>query len=188
MIIESDDETAPSPKGAVDESTVYDDDGPFSEQQSLAETGLELGVEIPAVEVHEEQGTDETPMPPVQDLSLVLPETKPNPFTACKNFLCSPPTSPPLVRTTVTPDVGCLSFRPPAFRDAHGEWSTITSQVGRQESPTRKAYIFSSAEIRTLVASRGSDEGAGPNKLVFSLDWKFINGIVKWRNFKAGQG
>lgn len=127
-------------------------------------------------------------MSPAQDLPPVSPETKSNPFTASRIFLCSPVALPPPARATVVPDVGRIPLHPPTTHDTLGVCPTVTSQASQQESQTRKTYIFSPAEIRTLVASRGSDEGSGPNKLVFPLDWNFINGITKWRNYKAGQG
>ena len=168
--------------------SVRDNDVPSPERQPLAEYGLEPQKENPTVESQDEQVTEDTPMPSVQDPSPVSRETTPNPFTASRIFLCSPVAPPPLARVTVVPDVGHLSFHPPPFHDTRGGFSTATSQTPQQESPTQKSYIFSPAEVRTLVASRGSDEGSGPNKLVFPLDWNFMNGITKWRNHKAGQG
>jgi len=190
MIFDSDNETTPAPwptKGAKDEDVVHGNYVPSSEQQPLAKPDLEPQTENPAVESHEERVT-ETSIPPVHDLSPVSPETKSNPFTASRIFLCSPVALPPPAQATAVSDVGRLSFHPPTTHDTRGVCPTVASQASRQESHTRKTYIFSPAEIRTLVASRGSDEGSGPNKLVFPLDWNFMNGITKWRNYKAGQG
>ena len=190
MILESDTEATPAPwsdKGAADENTIHDGGLSSLECQPAPESCSEPHSENPSAEPCEKKVTEETPMPPVQDLSLVSPETKPNPFTASRLPLRPPGAPPPFVQATMIPDVGLLSLYPPAARRAH-IGSAVTSQVPRQESPTRQTYIFSAAEIRTLVASRGSDEGSGPNKLVFPLDWDFMNGITKWRNFKAGQG
>lgn len=178
MILESDTEATPAPrsdKGVADEDAIYDNAVPPFEQHPVPESGPELQMEA-------------TPMPPVQDLSLVSPETKPNPFAESMIFLRPPGALPPFVRATMIPDVGSLSLYPHSAYDIHTRSSTIASQAPCQEYPTQQTYVFSAADIRTLVASRGSDEGSGPNKLVFSLDWGFMNGITKWRNFKAGQG
>ena len=191
MILESDSEATPTPpsgKEATGEDAIRDDGAPSFKQRPLAETGSEPETKNRTTESHEKQVTQETPMPPVQDLSLTSPETKPNPFTASRIFLRPSGALPPLLRATAIPDVGHLSLYSPAVLDARNRGSAVGSPAPRQESPTRQNYIFSAAEIRTLVASRGSDEGSGPNKLVFSLDWGFMNGIIKWRNFKAGQG
>lgn len=188
MILDSDNETSPAPglaKETPNENMAHDNHVPSSEQQPLAEPSLEPQTENPAAE-SPRQVMEETPMPPVQGLSLVSPEMKSNPFTASKIFLCS--SVAPLVRATIVPDVGSLSLHSPLVHDTRDGYSTVASQASQQGSPTRKSYIFSPAEIRTLVASRGSDEGSGPNKLVFPLDWNSMNGITKWRNYKAGQG
>lgn len=185
MILDSDNEVTPPPrlgKGAG-EDPIRGNDGPPPEQQPPAQITSEPQTGILEVEPHENQAM-ETLMPPVQDLSLASPETKPNPFTASKIFLHSPGALSPLVRSITIPDVGHLSLHSPAVHDAHSRDSTVASQW----SPTQKTYIFSAADIRTLVAARGSDEGSGPNNLAFSLDWDLMNGITKWRNFKAGQG
>lgn len=181
MIPEADNEAISpyiSDKGAVDENTIHDDGAQPSEQDPPAETASEPRTETPAVEFHENQVMGETQVPSVQDPSLASPVTKPNPFTESRIFLRTPDA---LVRSTVIPDVRCLSFHSPTIHDALS--STIASQT-----PAQKPYVFSAVEIRTLVASRGSDEGSGPNKLVFYLDRGLTNGISKWRNFKAGQG
>ena len=188
MILESDNGATPPPssdKGAVDENTIHDSDALFSERKPLAETISELRAETPTVEFRENRVMEEAPMLPVQDPYLASPGMEPNLFTETRTFLCPRGLPPQPMRSTMIPDVGRLSLHSPTVYDAH---STVASQAPRQESPTQKAYIFSAAEIRTLVASRGSDEGSSPNKLVFSLDWGFMNGITKWRNFKAGQG
>ena len=190
MILDSDNETTPAPsaKGTTDEGTVHGNYAPSSEQSPLAKPYLEQRTEDPAVESHEERMMEESPMPPAQDLLPVSHETKSNPFTASRISLCSPVSLSPPARATVVPDVGRLPHYPPTIHDTRGVCPTVAAQASRQESQTRKTYIFSPAEIRTLVASRGSDEGSGPNKLVFPLDWNFVNGITKWRNYKAGQG
>jgi len=188
MILESDNgATSPRPGKGAGENTVRGDGLPSPEQQPPAQSASEPQTENPEVGSHENQ-VMETPVPPVQDLSLAPPETKQNPFTPSKIFLHSPRTLSPLVRSTITPDVGHLSLYSPAVHDARSRDSTVASQTPRQGSPTQKAYIFSAANIRTLVAARGSDEGSGPNNFVFCLDWDLMNGITKWRNFKAGQG
>lgn len=172
MILGSDDETSPpsrSGKGAAGKRQNCDSSP--SGQKPLAELQTEiLG----------KQMMDTETMPSIQGLSLSSPNVKSNPFAACMIPL-QPPAS--FLSSTVIPDVGHFSHHPPAVR---GGTSTMSSRVLPQGVP--RQYIFSAAEIRTLVASRGSDEDTGPNKLVFSLNWGVINGISKWRNFKAGQG
>ena len=189
MILESDNGATPPPssekEGAAGENTIHDNDTLFSERKPFAETTSELRAETPTAEFRENRVTEEAPMLPVQDLYLASPGMEPNPFTETRTFLCPRGLLPQPMRSAMIPDVGRLSLHSPTVYDAH---STVASQAPRQGSPTQKAYIFSAAEIRTLVASRGSDEGSSPNKLVFSLDWGFMNGITKWRNFKAGQG
>jgi hypothetical protein len=176
MILESDDETTP-PSGAL-----------HPEQLPLAEPSSESQTANPVVEPYEKQVAEETPMPPVQDLSLASPETRPNPFAASGILLHTPHALPSFVRATGIPDVGRLSLHSPALHDGRSRAPMVASHASWEESPTQRAYIFSAAEIRTLVASRGSDEGSGPNKLTVNLDWGYVNGITKWRNFKAGQG
>jgi len=127
-------------------------------------------------------------MPLVQDPSLVSPGTKRNPFTEIRTFLQPQRGLPSLVRSTAISDVGRLSLHSPTVYDALTRDSAVTSHAPRQKSTMRKTYIFSATDIRTLVASRGSEEGSGPNKLAFYLDWSIMNGITKWRNFKSGQG
>jgi hypothetical protein len=190
----SDNEATPpadSDKGAADEDMIHYGGAQSSEQNPPAETASEPQIETPTVAFHEKQamGETETPIHPAQDPSLTSLGTKPNPFTGSRMFLCPLDVLPSLVRSTVIPDVGRLSLHSPAVHDALSRGSTaLASQALRQESPTQKSYVFSAAEIRTLVASRGSDEGSGPNKLVFYLDWGLMGGISKWRNFRAGQG
>ena len=194
MILESGNEASPLPrsdKGAADENSIRDDSAQSSEQNPTAETTSKPQTETATAEFHEQQvmGETETPMPLVQDLFPASLGSKPNPFTESRMFLRSSDVLPSLVRSTVIPDVGGLSLHPPAIPDALSRGSTaLASQTLRQEIPTQRAYIFSAAEVRTLVASRGSDEGSSPNKLVFYLDWGLMSGISKWRNFKAGQG
>ena len=178
MVLESDDEASPPPrpdKGAAGRGTDCDDTPSLSEQQPFAEPQTEtLGVES-----HREQVTEET-MPPIHDLSLASPKFKPNPFTAFKMTLHPPGGRSPFVSSAAIPDFGRLPPHPPVST------STAGPQVLLQETPPQKTYVFSAAEIRTLVASRGSDGDSG--KLVFYLDWNVIKGITNWRNFKAGQG
>ena len=170
MIIEPDGVTIPpSDERAVDQNTNQGDSTQSSEQEPSAETISDQ------TELREVQTMGETPIPPVQDLSLASPGTKVNPFTESRMFLHPP-------------DVGHLSHHPSVVYDAPGRGSMVVSQTPAQESPTQKVYSFSAAEIRTLVASRGSDESSHPNKLVFYLDWGVMNRITKWRNYKAGQG
>lgn len=192
-ILEPDNEATPFPSsdnGTADENVVHDDGAQSSEQNPPAETTSEHQTETPTVEFHENQvmGETGTPVPSVRDLSSASPGTKPNPFTKTRIFL-PPDMFPSLVRSTVVPDVGRLSLHSPAVHDGPSKGSTaLALQVLLQEPSTQKAYVFSAAEIRTLVASRGSDEDSGPNNLEFYLDWGLMGGISKWRNFKAGQG
>ena len=194
MILEPDNEATPPPgsdKGVADENAIRDDGAQSSERNPPGDTASEPYTGTPIVELHEKQAIGEmvTSMPPAQGLSPASPGTKPNPFTESRMLLRPSDVLPSLVRSTVIPDVGRLSLYSPAVRDALNRSSTaLASQALRQESPTQKAYIFSATEIRTLVASRGSDEGSSPNKFVFYLDWGFMSGISKWRNFKSGQG
>jgi hypothetical protein len=127
-------------------------------------------------------------MPPIQDLSIASPQVKPNPFSAFRVSLNPPATLHPSVQPALIADFGRPSLHPPAFGHTRIGASTAGLQVPQQETPMKKTYVFSAAEIRTLVATRGSDEGSGPHKLVFYLDWSVIKGITKWRNFKADQG
>ena len=190
MILESDTETTPSPlsgKTAADMDAIHDDGMSSSEQRPPIRAIPEPQGETPEVGSHENQ-VAEIPIPPVPNLSPASPQTKPNPFTASKIFIHPPGALPPHVRSTVLPDIACLSLHPFAVHDTRGRGSTVASQAPGQESPTQTIYVFSAAEIHTLVASRGSDEGSGPNNLAFHLDWGLMNGISKWRNFKAGQG
>jgi hypothetical protein len=182
MVLESEDQAPQTPQpdtGAADKKKNDDsnplslDQQPFTKPQTRA---LATGS-------HEEQVIEDVPMPPIQNLSLTSPKIKPNPFTACRIPLYSPGALPGFVRSTVIPDVGPLSLDAPAFGHPLGDVSTAVLQT-----PDHKTYVFSAAEIRTLVASRGSDEDSGPSKLVFNLDWGAMNRITKWRNFKAGQG
>lgn len=189
MILESDNEATPPPlsdEGTADEGTIRGSGVPCYERPL---TGTTPGpqMENPTVKSHEEQVTEEAPTPPVQDLSPVSPEAKPNPFMANRIFLHPSGVSSPLVRSTVVRDIGDLSLSP-TIGDSHSRGSTMALQTLRQEPTTQRSYTFSAAEIRTLVASRGSDEGSGPNKLVFYLDLGLMGGITRWRNFKAGQG
>ena len=178
MILESENETSPTPqpdRGVADTKANHDQSPPAPEQQLFTR----LPTEAPAMEPCETEAA-ETSMPPIQDLSLASSDIKPNPFTMCNISLCPP--APP-VRSSAIPDVERRLICAPAVDHTWGGAFTATPQM-----PAKKPYIFSAAEIRTLVALRGSDEGFGPNKLVFNLDWGAMNGITKWRNFKAGQG
>ena len=189
MILESDTEATPPPgsdKGVLGENTVLDVKPP--EREPPTEPTSEPQTEISTVDFHEKQMMGETPIPPVQDPSLASPRTKRNPFTESRTFLHPPCTLPPLVRSTAIPDVGRLSLHSPTVYDALNRDSTVASRIPRQKSSVQKTYIFSAAEIRTLVALRGSDEGSGLNKLEFYLDLGLMSGITKWRNFKSGQG
>ena len=172
MIIEPDDGATPPPDSderAVDQNTDQGDDTQTSEQEPS------VGATSGQAELRDEQTMGETPIPPVQDLSLASPRMEVNPFTESRMFLH------PL-------DVGRLLPHSPVAYDVPSGGSIVVSQSPPQEPPTQKAYSFSAAEIRTLVASRGSDESSRPNKLVFYLDWGVMNRITKWRNFKADQG
>ena len=186
MILDSEDE-APSPprpdKEAADKRAIHNDSFPLSEQQSLTVPRAETLAGVS----HERQMPEET-MPSIQGLSLASPEFKANPFTAFRTPLHSPGALPPFVSSTVSPNLGRLSFCPPVAGHTLNSNFTADPQATPQETSIQQTYIFSAAEIRTLVASRGSDEGSGPNKLVFYLDWGVVNRIVRWRNFKAGQG
>lgn len=189
-ILEPDNAATPPPSsdnGAADENAIRDDGAQSSKQNPPAEAASEPLAETPTVDSHENQvmGETGTPVPSVRDPSSASPGMKQNPFTKSRIFLLPLDMFPSLVRSTAVPDVGRLSLRSPAVRDGPSQGSTLALL---QESPTQKAYVFSAAEIRTLVASRGSDEGSGPNRLVFYLDWGLMGGISKWRNFKAGQG
>jgi len=192
MILEPNNETTPplsSNKGAADDNGVRGDGAQSSEQNPPPGTTSEPQTGAPTVD-HGKQvvGETGTPMPPLQDPSPAPPGTKPNPFTESRMLLRPSDVPPSLVRSTAIPVFGRLSVDSPAVRDVLSRGSTALASQLRQESQTQKAYVFSAAEIRTLVASRGSDEGSGPNKLVFYLDWGLMSGISKWRNFKAGQG
>jgi len=189
-ILEPDNAATPPPSsdnGTADENVIHDG-AQSSEQNPPAEAASEPRAETPTIDFHENQvvGETGTPVPSVRDPPSASPGMKQNPFTKSRIFLPPPDMFPSLVRSTVVPDVGRLSLHSPAVRDGPSQGSTTLALL--QESPTQKAYVFSAAEIRTLVASRGSDEGSGPNKLVFYLDWSLMGGISKWRNFKAGQG
>ena len=193
MILEPNNETTPplgSDKGAADDNVVRGDGAQSSEQNPPPGTTSEPQTGAPTVEFRGKQVVGETvaPMLPLQDLSPAPSGTKPNPFTKSRMLLRPSDVPPSLVRSTAIPDFGRLSLDPPAVHDVPSRGSTALASQLRQESQTQKAYVFSAAEIRTLVASRGSDEGSGPNKLVFYLDWGLMSGISKWRNFKAGQG
>ena len=176
MILGSENEASPPPRRdvrAADKRTDGNSGLSSSGQQPLTESQTEtLGAESHGVQV-----TEET-MPPIQDLSLASPTIRPNPFTACR--IPFHPRGPllPSVPPTAIPDVGRFLLHPLALDHTRGGTSTIGPQV---------QYIFSAAEVRTLVASRGSDECSGPNKLAFYLDWSVLSGVAKWRNFKAGQ-
>ena len=179
MIIESEDEaspTSPLDNRAADEKTNDDNNPPSLEQQLFTEPQS-------GALARKEQVIEETPMPPIQDLSLTSPEIRPNPFAACRIPLYPPGALPEFLRPTVIPDVGRLSLLAPAVGHPLNSVSTTALQT-----PDQRTYVFSAADIHTLVASRGSDEDSGPNKLVFNLDWGSMNGITKWRNFKVGQG
>jgi hypothetical protein len=186
MILDSEDEASPPPqpdKGAADKRTDYNISFPPFKQQPFAIPQTEA-----VARVTQERQVPEETMPSIQDLSLAPPEVKPNPFTSFRILLHPPDALPPFVPSTTIPDLGHLSTRPSAV--GHGPTNNPAAdlQAPLQETPTHNTYTFSAAEIRTLVASRGSDEGSGPNKLEFFLDWDVLNGVVKWRNFKAGQG
>ena len=185
MILDSEDEATPPPRPYADkrvDEEVYDNSPPPAEQQHLSDPHTET---LPAKLV--EKPLADTPMPPIQELSIASPETKPNPFATSRLFIHPPGSLPLLVRSTVITDVGCLSLHSPTVHNTRNGVSTPL-QAPQQEPPVQKTYVLSAAEIRTLVASRGSDEDSGPNKLVFYLDWDLTKGIIKWRNFKAGQG
>lgn len=189
--LEPDNTATPPPSsdnGVADENVIHDDGAQSSEQNPPAETTSEPQAEIPTLDFHENRvvGETGTPVPSVRDPSSASPEMKQNPFTKSRIFLLPPDMFPSLVRSAVVPDLGRLSLHSPAVRDGPSQGSTTLALL--RESTTQKTYVFSAAEIRTLVASRGSDEGSGPNKLVFYLDWGLMGGISKWRNFKAGQG
>ena len=170
MTIEPDGVTIPpSDERAVDQNTNQGDGTQSSEQEPSVE------IISDQAELREVRTMGESPIPPVQDLSLASPGTKVNPFTETRRFLHPP-------------DVGHLSPHSSVVYDAPDRGPTAVSQTPPQESPAQKVYSFSAAEIRTLVASRGSDESSHPNKLVFYLDWGVMNRITKWRNYKAGQG
>ena len=153
----------------MDQNTDQGDSTQTSERE------LSAGTTSGQAELREEWAVGETPIPPAQDLSLASSGTEVNPFTESRMFLHPP-------------DVGRPLSHSPVAYGAPGRGSTIVSQTPPPEPPTQKAYSFSAAEIRTLVASRGSDESSRPNKLVFYLEWGVMNRIIKWRNFKAGQG
>lgn len=179
MILESETEASPSPwpdNGAANEKVNCDDSPRPSERQPLVESRADT----PAVGKLQ---VEEIPMPPIQCLSLASPEIKPNPFTACKAHLYSPSFLSRVALSIMTQEVGRISLHTPSIDYARGN-----AFVGTSRTPVNSTYAFSAAEIRTLVALRGSDEDCGQNKLVFNLDWGAMNGITKWRNFKAGQG
>jgi len=127
-------------------------------------------------------------MPLAQGPSLASLGPKQNPFTEIRTFLHPRRAPPSLIRSTTIPDVGCLLLHSPIVYDALNRDSEVTPHAQRQKSSMRKTYIFSATEIRTLVASRGPEEGSSPRKLTFYLDLSIMNGITKWRNFKSGQG
>jgi hypothetical protein len=186
MILDSDDEVTPLSRPDADkgpDEEAYDNSPPPAEQQQLSDPHGETLTAEPG-----ENPLADTPMPPIQELSITSPETKPNPFTASKLLIHPPGSLPLLVGSTVITEVGCLSLNSPAVNNTRNGVSTTPLQAPQQEPPTQKTYVLSAAEIRTLVASRGSDEDSGPNKLVFYLDWDLMKDIIKWRNFKAGQG
>jgi hypothetical protein len=164
---------------AMDEESNYGNNPPSFNQQPF----VKPQTEAIAVGSRETQVVGDTSMPPIEDLSLAPSEIKPNPFTASRISLQPLGVFPPLGRSTVIQDVEHLSLPAVTVDDARGSVSVATLQ-----EPPQETYVFSAAEIRTLVASRGSDEDSCPNKFVFNLDWGLINGITRWRNFKAGQG
>ena len=177
MMLESENEASSSPqpdKRAAEKRTYHHGSLPSLEPPPPAE----LQTETLAADPHEGRVIEET-MPPIQDISLASPGAKPNPFATLRIPIHPTGPFPPFVRSPT---------HPPAASRASTSTPTPAPQVPLQETPKQRVYSFSAVEIRTLVAARGSDEGSGPNQLVFCLDWDIINGIVKWRSFKAGQG
>lgn len=173
MVLSSENEASPPrpDEKVVDKKTDQDNGLP----------SLKLQTSTLAAESHEKKMTEET-MPPIQDLSLLSP--KPNPFTACRISFHHPGALLPFLTLTIIPDFGRLSCHPPVV----GHTRSRSPTAGPQLPEIQKQYMFSAAEIHTLVASRGSDEESSSNKLVFYLDWTVMKGISKWRNFTAGQG
>ena len=190
MILESDTEVPPpsgSYKGVADENMILNDGAQQPKRKPRTEPTPEPQIVTPTGDFHEKQMVGETPMPLVRNSPLTS-LTKRNPFTESRTFLNPQYALPSLARSTAIPDVGSLSLHSPTVYGALNRDSAVTSHAPQEKSSMRKTYIFSATEIRTLVASRGSEEGFGPNKLGFYLDLSIMNGITKWRNFKSGQG